>query len=255
MTAERIIRAARIHGKDKVAVSELELPPIGDDELLLRVVSSSMCLSTYKALSLGEEHKRVPEDLAGTPVITGHEFAGVLEEVGSELADRFAPGPTRGHPADHGAPQRSLAGLQLPLLRWRRDVLHRPQGGGRQGVRARLRRELLRERLAGGADVLHHRRVPRQLSHRAAGVGAPDGDPAAAGRWPCWAAAERWASARSTTPCTVPTVLAWWSRWTSTPNGWSGCGGSSRRTRQRLEGRGWCSSTPPPRTRGAPSSS
>ncbi|HSU01532.1 MAG TPA: zinc-binding dehydrogenase [Nocardioides sp.] len=107
MTSERIIRAARIHGKDKVAVSELELPPIGDDELLLRVVSSSMCLSTYKALSLGEEHKRVPDDLAGTPVITGHEFAGVLEEVGPDLADRFTPGqrvailPTMGLPSGY----------------------------------------------------------------------------------------------------------------------------------------------------------
>jgi threonine dehydrogenase-like Zn-dependent dehydrogenase len=107
VTAERIIRAARIHGKDKVAVSEIELPPIGDDELLLRVVSSSMCLSTYKALSLGEEHKRVPEDLAGTPVMTGHEFAGVLEEVGPDLADRFTPGqrvailPTMGLPSGH----------------------------------------------------------------------------------------------------------------------------------------------------------
>lgn len=105
MTAGRLTRAARIHGRDKVAVSEFELPEIGDDELLLRVVSSSMCLSTYKALSLGEEHKRVPEGLEATPVITGHEFAGVLEEVGSGLADRFAPGqgvailPTMGLPS------------------------------------------------------------------------------------------------------------------------------------------------------------
>ncbi|HEV2797419.1 MAG TPA: zinc-binding dehydrogenase [Nocardioides sp.] len=107
MSSERLARAARIHGRDKVAVGEVVLPPIGDDELLLKIVSSSMCLSTYKALSLGEEHKRVPDDLAGTPVITGHEFAGVLEEVGPELADRFSVGqrvailPTMGLPSGY----------------------------------------------------------------------------------------------------------------------------------------------------------
>jgi threonine dehydrogenase-like Zn-dependent dehydrogenase len=107
MTTRRLTRAARIHGRDKVAVSEFELPAIADDELLLRVVSSSMCLSTYKALSLGEEHKRVPEDVGESPAITGHEFAGVLEEVGSELADTFTPGqrvailPTMGLPSGY----------------------------------------------------------------------------------------------------------------------------------------------------------
>jgi threonine dehydrogenase-like Zn-dependent dehydrogenase len=88
----RVTRAARIHGRGKVAVSEFELPEIKPDELLLRVVSSSMCLSTYKALSLGEEHKRVPEGLSETPVMTGHEFAGVLEEVGADLTDDYSVG-------------------------------------------------------------------------------------------------------------------------------------------------------------------
>mgnify|MGYP006199703137 CR=1 FL=1 len=91
-TQRRLTRAARIHGTDKLAVSEFGLPDIGPDELLLRVVSSSMCLSTYKAMSLGEEHKRVPSNLAEVPVMTGHEFAGVLEEVGESLQDRFTPG-------------------------------------------------------------------------------------------------------------------------------------------------------------------
>lgn len=107
MTTERLIRAARIHGKDKVAVSEFPLPATGDDELLLKVVSSSMCLSTYKALSLGQEHKRVPEDVEDVPVITGHEFAGVVDEVGADLTDLFTPGqrvavlPTMGLASGH----------------------------------------------------------------------------------------------------------------------------------------------------------
>ena len=64
-----------------------------------------MCLSTYKAMSLGSEHKRVPDTISTDPVITGHEFAGVLEEVGDDLADRFTVGqsvailPTMGLPS------------------------------------------------------------------------------------------------------------------------------------------------------------
>jgi threonine dehydrogenase-like Zn-dependent dehydrogenase len=106
-TPARLTRAARIHGTHKVAVGEFELPDIGPDELLLRVVSSSMCLSTYKAMSLGSEHKRVPDTISSEPVITGHEFAGVLEEVGADLADRFTAGqsvailPTMGLPSGY----------------------------------------------------------------------------------------------------------------------------------------------------------
>lgn len=102
-----LARAARIHGRNKIAVSEIELPEVGADELLLRVVSSSMCLSTYKALSLGEEHKRVPEDVSSAPAITGHEFAGVLEEVGADLAGSYQVGqhvailPTMGLPSGY----------------------------------------------------------------------------------------------------------------------------------------------------------
>lgn len=73
---ERLTRAGRIHGADKVAVSAFPLSAIGPDELLLRVVSSSMCISTYKALSLGSDHKRVPGTLSSDPIVMGHEFAG-----------------------------------------------------------------------------------------------------------------------------------------------------------------------------------
>jgi L-sorbose 1-phosphate reductase len=106
-TPARLTRAARIHGTNKVAVTEFELPDIGPDELLLRVVSSSMCLSTYKALSLGSEHKRVPDTISSEPVMTGHEFAGVIEEVGTDLQEQFTVGqgvavlPTMGLPSGY----------------------------------------------------------------------------------------------------------------------------------------------------------
>lgn len=85
-------KAVRIHGAGRVSVDVFELPPITADEVLLKVVSSSMCLSTYKAVTLGPEHKRVPHDVAENPTITGHEFAGVIEQVGANLADRYRVG-------------------------------------------------------------------------------------------------------------------------------------------------------------------
>ncbi|MDI8896686.1 hypothetical protein MJN12_22910, partial [Salmonella enterica subsp. enterica serovar Montevideo] len=43
--------------------SPFELPDITENELLVSVISDSVCLSTWKAALLGSEHKRVPDDL------------------------------------------------------------------------------------------------------------------------------------------------------------------------------------------------
>lgn len=84
--------AAVLSGKNKVYIREYELPEIGEEELLVKVISNSVCLSTYKAAIRGEEHKRVPEDISEHPVITGHEFCGIIEKVGSGLKGRFEEG-------------------------------------------------------------------------------------------------------------------------------------------------------------------
>ncbi|WP_343032826.1 zinc-binding dehydrogenase [Anaerotalea alkaliphila] len=85
-------RAASLYGKKDIRIREFELPEISDDELLVKVVSNSLCLSTYKAAILGEDHKRVPETIQSNPIMTGHECSGVIEEVGSNLKDRFHAG-------------------------------------------------------------------------------------------------------------------------------------------------------------------
>ncbi|MTI69676.1 MAG: zinc-binding dehydrogenase [Firmicutes bacterium] len=85
-------KAAVLEGKNNIYTREFELPEINKDELLVKVVSNSICLSTYKALIRGKEHKRVPENVSEHPSITGHEFAGVIEKVGSNLTDKFKEG-------------------------------------------------------------------------------------------------------------------------------------------------------------------
>jgi threonine dehydrogenase-like Zn-dependent dehydrogenase len=85
-------KAVRLYGKKDLRLEEFEVPAIKDDEILAKVVSDSLCMSSYKASSQGSDHKRVPKDVADNPVIIGHEFAGELLEVGAKWAHKFKPG-------------------------------------------------------------------------------------------------------------------------------------------------------------------
>lgn len=85
-------RAVRLHGANDLRMDEFELPEIKDDEILVKVVSDSICMSTYKCAILGTEHKRVHEDVAEHPAIMGHEFAGDIVKVGAAHQDQFKPG-------------------------------------------------------------------------------------------------------------------------------------------------------------------
>ena len=83
---------ASLYGKMDIRIREAELPELGDDELLMRIETNGICLSTHKAAKLGSEHMRVPDNIAEVPVCTGHELAGTIVEVGSALKDRFHVG-------------------------------------------------------------------------------------------------------------------------------------------------------------------
>lgn len=85
-------KAVRLHGKADLRIDEFELPPMRDDEILARVVTDSLCMSSYKAVHQGEDHKRVPDDIAVKPVIIGHEFSGEILEVGSKWRHKFSKG-------------------------------------------------------------------------------------------------------------------------------------------------------------------
>ncbi len=85
-------KALRLYGASDLRLEEFELPPIRDDEILVKVVSDSICMSTYKCALLGEKHKRVPDNVAQHPTIMGHEFAGDIVQVGKKHLGHFAPG-------------------------------------------------------------------------------------------------------------------------------------------------------------------
>lgn len=85
-------RAVRLYGEKDLRLENFELPEINDDEILVEIVSDSVCMSTYKAAILGEKHKRVPEDVSVNPIIVGHEFAGNIVKVGSKWKDQFKEG-------------------------------------------------------------------------------------------------------------------------------------------------------------------
>ena len=85
-------KAVRLYGVNDLRLEEFELPQIKEDEILAKVVSDSICMSTYKAAHQGTAHKRVPNDVAENPTIVGHEFSGEIIEVGAKWKDAFKPG-------------------------------------------------------------------------------------------------------------------------------------------------------------------
>ena len=87
-----LTKAVRMYGENDLRLDTFELPEIHDDEILVKIISDSVCMSSYKAAIQGSKHKRVPENIAEHPAIIGHEFCGVIEKVGAKWADKFASG-------------------------------------------------------------------------------------------------------------------------------------------------------------------
>ena len=84
--------AVRMYGKQDLRLERFDLPPMKETEILARIVSDSLCMSSYKAAEQGADHKRVPEDIARNPIIVGHEFCGEIVEVGSAWAHKYRAG-------------------------------------------------------------------------------------------------------------------------------------------------------------------
>jgi threonine dehydrogenase-like Zn-dependent dehydrogenase len=85
-------KAVRLYGEKDLRLEEFELPEIKETEILAKIVSDSICMSSYKAATQATKHKRIPNDVAENPIIIGHEFCGEIVEVGAKWADQFKAG-------------------------------------------------------------------------------------------------------------------------------------------------------------------
>lgn len=73
-------------GRENSSIRQIPYPECGDDEIIIRVMSASICK--------GVEHDHdngTGTDLAKYPVVPGHEFAGYVYEIGKNVTE-FKPG-------------------------------------------------------------------------------------------------------------------------------------------------------------------
>ena len=81
-----IVRGVRMYGKSDLRFEEFDIGEMGEEELLARVVTDSLCMSTHKAALQGSAHRAVPDGIDRHPVVIGHEFCAVVEKVGARAA-------------------------------------------------------------------------------------------------------------------------------------------------------------------------
>lgn len=85
-------KAVRLYGENDLRLEEFDLPAISDGEILIKIISDSVCMSTYKTAKQGAKHLRVPDNVAENPVIVGHEFCAEIVEVGKKWQGAYAVG-------------------------------------------------------------------------------------------------------------------------------------------------------------------
>ena len=85
-------KAVRLYGEKDLRLEEFELPDIKDGEILIKIVSDSVCMSTYKTAMQGAKHLRVPDNVAENPIIIGHEFCAEIVSVGKMWKKEYSVG-------------------------------------------------------------------------------------------------------------------------------------------------------------------
>lgn len=86
--------AAWLHGVDDIRIEPLELQPLGPNDVKVQMKAVGICGSDVHYL----KHMRCGDYIVKEPMVIGHECAGIVEEVGSEVTslavgDRVAMEP------------------------------------------------------------------------------------------------------------------------------------------------------------------
>lgn len=84
------MKALVVHGKEDVRLEEVNIPTYAENQVLVKVKACGICGSDLPRALDGKVHEY--------PIILGHEFSGLIEEVGSEVqnfrkGDRVAIAP------------------------------------------------------------------------------------------------------------------------------------------------------------------
>ena len=87
----KVVTGSSVWQHPKLEVQEVQAPTPGPDQVLIRVKACGVCGSDIHFYETDEQGYILYPGLTKFPTILGHEFAGVVEEVGSQVQD-LTPG-------------------------------------------------------------------------------------------------------------------------------------------------------------------
>lgn len=79
--------AAVLYGREELKVEKVAIPTVGPEDLLIRVKAALTCGTDFKVWKQGYHARMIVP-----PAIFGHELAGIVEQAGEAVQDRFPPG-------------------------------------------------------------------------------------------------------------------------------------------------------------------
>src|SRR5580698_6190238 len=79
--------AAVLYGSEDLKIESIEIPRLAPDEVLVRVKVALTCGTDLKVWKRGYHARMIKP-----PAVFGHEFAGVIERLGAEVADKWRVG-------------------------------------------------------------------------------------------------------------------------------------------------------------------
>ena len=80
------MKAAFLYGPKDIRIKEVDIPTIGDNDVLLKVKSAAICGTDIRMINNG--YKGISEE---TPRILGHEISGTIEKIGKNV-QKYKPG-------------------------------------------------------------------------------------------------------------------------------------------------------------------